>query len=113
MCSSDLDGPRKQVNEILGDGKDVGPLGAGGGGPLLTKTLLFVGQGAAGRRGRLGGGSNMFRAFDKSTGKVLAEIELPAGPSGTPMTYLVGGKQYIVVALADERLVALRLPESK
>ncbi len=107
------DGPRKQVNEILGDGKDVGPLGAGGGGPLLTKTLLFVGQGAAGRRGRLGGGSNMFRAFDKATGKVLAEIELPAGPSGTPMTYLAADKQYIVVALADERLVALSLPGTK
>ncbi len=40
------DGPRQMVSEIVG--KDVGPLGAGGGGPLLTKTLLFVGQGAGG-----------------------------------------------------------------
>src|ERR1044071_334259 len=59
------DGPRQKVNELLGNGKDVGPLGAGGGGPLLTKTLLFVGQGYGGRGGSSGGGGNFFRAFDK------------------------------------------------
>jgi quinoprotein glucose dehydrogenase len=103
------DGPRRQVNEAIGNGKDVGPLGEGGGGPLLTKTLLFVGQGASGRGGAGGGGSNFLRAFDKATGKVVAEIALPARPHGTPMTYLLGGKQYIVIATADSRLVALSL----
>lgn len=102
------DGPRQKVSEIVG--KDVGPLGAGGGGPLLTKTLLFVGQGAGGRGGRAGGGANLMRAFDKASGKVVAEITLPALPSGTPMTYLAGGKQYIVLATAEGKLVALNLP---
>jgi quinoprotein glucose dehydrogenase len=102
------DGPREQVSAVVG--KDVGPLGAGGGGPLLTKTLLFVGQGAAGRGGRAGGGANLLRAFDKATGKVVAEITLPGQPSGTPMTYMAGGKQHIIVATNDARLVALALP---
>ncbi|MEK6324063.1 MAG: pyrroloquinoline quinone-dependent dehydrogenase [Acidobacteriota bacterium] len=104
------DGPRKKVNELLGNGKDVGPLGAGGGGPLLTKTLLFVGQGASGRGGGGGGAGNFLRAFDKATGKVVAEIALAANPHGTPMTYMTRGKQYIVVATFDGRLVALTLP---
>jgi quinoprotein glucose dehydrogenase len=104
------DGPRKKVNEMLANGKDVGPLGAGGGGPLLTKTLLFVGQGSGGRGGGSGGGGNFLRAFDKATGKVIAEISLAAMPHGTPMTYMVSGKQHIVVATFDGRLVALSLP---
>jgi quinoprotein glucose dehydrogenase len=45
---------------------------------------------------------------------VLAEIELPAGTTGAPMTYLHGGKQYIVVAVggrdADPEWIALSLP---
>ncbi|MGH9854333.1 MAG: PQQ-binding-like beta-propeller repeat protein, partial [Blastocatellia bacterium] len=109
------DGPRKMINDVIkemsGKDVDVGPVGAGGGGPLLTKTLLFVGQGAGGRGGRAGGGANVLRAFDKATGKVIAEIPLPAQPSGTPMTYLAGAKQYIVVATMDGRLVGLSLPE--
>jgi len=104
------DGPRQKVNEIIGNGKDVGPLGAGGGGPLLTRTLLFVGQGVAGRGGGTGGGGNVLRAFDKANGKVIAEISLAAMPHGTPMTYLAGGKQYVVVATFDGRLTALALP---
>ena len=104
------DGPRQKVNEIIGNGKDVGPLGAGGGGPLLTKTLLFVGQGAGGRGGGGGGAGDVLRAFDKKSGKVIAEVQLPASPHGTPMTYLAGGKQYVVIATVDNRLVALALP---
>jgi quinoprotein glucose dehydrogenase len=104
------DGPRQKVNEVIGNGKDVGPLGAGGGGPLLTRTLLFVGQGSGGRGGGSGGGGNVLRAFDKKTGKVVAEVELDASPHGTPMTYLAGGKQYVVVATSNNRLVALALP---
>jgi quinoprotein glucose dehydrogenase len=103
------DGPRQKVSEIVG--RDVGPLGAGGGGPLLTRTLLFVGQGAGGRGGRAGGGTNLLRAFDKASGKVVAEFELPAQPSGTPMTYLAGGKQFIVIATSDSKLVGLSLGE--
>ena len=46
----------------------------------------------------------MLRAFDKATGKVVAEIPVPANPGGTPMTYMSGGKQYIVLATADGKL---------
>ncbi|HYP25189.1 MAG TPA: pyrroloquinoline quinone-dependent dehydrogenase [Blastocatellia bacterium] len=104
------DGPRAQVNEVLGNGKDVGPLGAGGGGPLLTKSLLFVGQGASGRGGSGGGGANVLRAFDKMSGKVLAEIQLPGVPHGTPMTYSVKGKQYIALTTANGQIISLSLP---
>lgn len=111
------DGPRQVINDTIktmtGKEIDVGPMGAGGGGPLLTKTLLFVGQGAGGRGGRAGGGANVLRAFDKATGKVVAEIPVPANPGGTPMTYLSGGKQYIVLATADGKLTALSLPSEK
>jgi hypothetical protein len=40
---------------------------------------------------------------------VIAEISLPAQPSGTPMTYMSGGKQFIVLAMTDGRLIALAL----
>jgi quinoprotein glucose dehydrogenase len=55
-----------------------------------------------------------FRAYDKTTGAVVAELELPAGTTGAPMTYLHRGKQYIVVAVggldAPPEWVALGLP---
>ena len=56
----------------------------------------------------------MFRAFDKKTGKIVWEIELPAGVSNSPMTYMVNGKQFIVVAVSGRNfpgeLVALAIP---
>jgi quinoprotein glucose dehydrogenase len=104
------DGPRKAVSKLVGH--DVGPLGSGGGGPLLTKTLLFVGQGAGGRGGRTGG-ANVLRAFDKSNGQVVATLELPAPPSGTPMTYLAGRKQFIAIATNAGNIVAFSLPGGK
>jgi quinoprotein glucose dehydrogenase len=74
--------------------------------------LLFVGQGASGRGGTGGGGANTLRAFDKASGKVIAEITIPAQPTGTPMTYLANGRQFIVIATNDGRLVALALPQA-
>ena len=56
----------------------------------------------------------MFRAFDKKTGKIVWEMELPAGVSNSPMTYMVNGKQFIVVAVSGRHypgeLVALAIP---
>jgi quinoprotein glucose dehydrogenase len=104
------------------------PLGnPGRSAPLLTKTLLFVGEGdpimvRAGSRLppqmpvsiAPGAGGKKFRAFDKATGAVLWETELPAGTTGAPMTYMYEGKQYLVVAVggADHRpeFIALGLP---
>lgn len=60
-------------------------------GLVATKTLLFAGEGD--------GGMPMFRAHDKKTGEILWETQLPAGPqTGLPVTYMHGGKQYIVFA---------------
>ncbi|HDZ10152.1 PQQ-binding-like beta-propeller repeat protein [Pseudohongiella sp.] len=79
--------------------------------PLVTSTLLFLAE-----AGHLSGdpGGPMFRAYDKVTGAVVAEIELPAKASGAPMTYFHQGYQYIVIAVATAdhpaELVALALP---
>ena len=51
----------------------------------------------------------MFRAYDKATGAVVAEIELPSKTTGAPMTYMHQGKQYIVVQLSTG-LQAFALP---
>jgi quinoprotein glucose dehydrogenase len=82
-------------------------------GPLVTRTLLFLAE-----AGNLSGdpGGPMFRAYDKRTGAVVAEIELPSKASGAPITYMHEGRQYIVIAVATRdhpaELVALSLPQS-
>lgn len=85
---------------------DPGPVGSQSTtGPVLTPTLLFLAQRDNGR--------NLLRAFDKASGEVIAEIELPLPPQGTPMTYMVDGKQYLGIATGggqDARLVTLTLP---
>jgi quinoprotein glucose dehydrogenase len=43
--------------------------------------------------------------YDKSSGEMLAEIELPANATGSPMTYMAGGKQYIVFPVGGGQLV--------
>ncbi len=83
-------------------------------GQLVTKTLLVAGEkGVAtqpdGRRGAL------LRAYDKATGKDVGSVYMPAPQSGSPMTYLVTGKQYIVVAISGQgfngEYVAFKLPD--
>ena len=75
-------------------------------GLLATRTLLFAGEGV--------GGEPILRAHDKATGEILAEIELPATQTGHPMSYMLDGTQYVVVAVGDQNtpaeLVALKLP---
>jgi quinoprotein glucose dehydrogenase len=81
-------------------------------GMLVTKTLLFAGEGA-GLYASDGGGGNIFRSYNKATGEIISEIELPANQSGIPMTYSINGKQYIVLAVGavghPGELVALTL----
>jgi quinoprotein glucose dehydrogenase len=85
---------------------DPGPVGSTSRtGPVLTKTLLFLAQSDGGR--------NLLRAFDKASGAVVHEAELPLPPAGTPMTFMVGAKQYLSIAVGggqDSRLVTLALP---
>jgi quinoprotein glucose dehydrogenase len=71
---------------------------------LVTKTLLFAGEGY--------GGAPVLRAYDKTTGGVLAELPLPGAASSKPMTYLLDGKQYLVLAVGRDipaELVAFAL----
>ncbi|MEJ0034138.1 MAG: PQQ-binding-like beta-propeller repeat protein [Bacteroidota bacterium] len=81
-------------------------------GMLVTKTLLFAGTGS-GMYASDFPGTNKFRAYDKTTGKLIAELELPANQCGIPMTYSVNGKQYIVMSVGAPgypgELVALSL----
>jgi quinoprotein glucose dehydrogenase len=108
------DGPR---NHPLLKGLNLPPLGTSGRRPpLLTKTLLFLGEGdKTAVRIPKGGGGDKFRAFNKATGDVVWETELPAGTTGAPMTYMADGKQYIVVAIGGvghlAEFVAFSLPQ--
>jgi quinoprotein glucose dehydrogenase len=82
-------------------------------GTLVTKTLVIAGEAgvvtmANGRRGA------MLRAYDKATGREVGAVYMPAGQSGSPMTYSLNGNQYIVVCISGGgytgELLAFRLP---
>ena len=57
----------------------------------------------------------MLRAYDKATGKQVGAVLMPAPQSGSPITYRVDGKQYIVVAVSGGsylgEYLAFRLPD--
>ncbi len=83
-------------------------------GILVTRTLMFAGEGAGVFATPTWAGGPMFYAYDKQTGEILWEFELPKNQSGIPMTYMVDGRQYIVMAVSARgepaELVALALP---
>jgi quinoprotein glucose dehydrogenase len=65
------------------------------GGPIVTAGgLIFIGATK----------DEKFRAFDKKTGQVLWEYQLPAGGYATPSTYMVDGKQYVVIAAGGAKM---------
>jgi quinoprotein glucose dehydrogenase len=81
-------------------------------GTLVTKTLLIAGEpSVTSTRGIRGA---MMRAYDKLTGADVGEVYLPAPQSGSPMTYILGGEQYIVIAVSGSgfagELLAFKLP---
>ncbi len=53
-----------------------------------------------------------FRAFDVETGQLLWQTELPAGGQATPMTYKIGGKQYVVIAAGGHGNLGTKLGDS-
>jgi quinoprotein glucose dehydrogenase len=81
-------------------------------GLLVTKTLVIMGdpQFTTSPRGR----GAMLRAYDKATGAEVGSILMPAPQSGSPMSYSVDGRQYIIVAVSGGNYtgeyVAYRLP---
>jgi len=81
--------------------------------PLTTKALVICGDpmtytDETGRKGA------RLRAYDKKTGEEKGAVFLPAEQSGSPMTYMLGGKQYIVLAIGgrgfSSEFIAFRLP---
>jgi len=82
-------------------------------GPLTTKTLVICGEGGF-YTNEYGVRGAMLRAYDKETGQEKGAVYMSAPQSGSPMTYMLKGKQYLVVAIGggnySSELVAYRLP---
>ena len=82
-------------------------------GTLVTKMLVIAGDPQVTTLPTRPRGA-MLRAYDKATGAEVGSVLLPAPISGSPMTYAVNGKQYIVTAVSggpySGEYIALRLP---
>jgi quinoprotein glucose dehydrogenase len=96
-------------------GLDIPRTGQGGmAATLVTRTLLISGEPRAGMTST-GVRGAMLRAYNKSTGKDVGAVYMPAPESGAPMTYMFNGKQYIVLAVSggaySGELLAYRLPD--
>ena len=95
-------------------GRPGGAGGSSGGiGILTTKTLVIAGEGGSfttpgGQRGA------MLRAYEKATGKEVGEVYMPGAQTGSPMTYMLNGRQFIVLgvsgAVLPGELIAYALP---
>jgi quinoprotein glucose dehydrogenase len=85
-------------------------------GNIVTKTLVILGDPSVTTTPDHPRGA-MLRAYDKKTGKEVGAVFMPAPQSGSPMTYMVNGRQYIVVAISggnySGEYVAFRLPASE
>jgi quinoprotein glucose dehydrogenase len=71
----------------------IGPIGT-----LTTKSLVISGE--SGFTSTPNGRGAKLYAYDKATGKEVANIFMPAPQTGTPMTYMLGGKQYLIVSIS-------------
>jgi quinoprotein glucose dehydrogenase len=77
----------------------TGQAGTSGIGLMVTRTLVVMGDPALTTTPEHPRGA-MFRAYDKQSGKEVGAVLMSAPQSGSPMTYLADGKQYIVVAIS-------------
>ena len=91
----------------------TGQVGTGGIGLMVTKTLAVMGDPQITTTPEHPRGA-MLRGYDKATGRQVGAILMAAPQSGSPMTYLVDGKQYIAVAISggsySGEYIALTLP---
>jgi quinoprotein glucose dehydrogenase len=92
----------------------TGQAGTSGVGLVITKTLVVMGDPQITTTPEHPRGA-MLRAYDKKTGQQVGAVLMPAIQSGTPMTYLLDGKQYIVVAVSggaySGEYIAYSLPD--
>ena len=83
-------------------------------GTLVTSTLVIAGE-AERTLTQAGESGAMLRAYDKLTGTEVGAVYIPAPQTGSPMTYMLNGIQYLVVAVGDNRhsgeLVVFKLPK--
>ena len=81
-------------------------------GVLTTKTLVIAGEGGI-HTNESGKRVALLRAYDKGTGEDVGAVEMPARQTGSPMTYMVNGKQFVVVAVSGNdgaEILAYALP---
>jgi quinoprotein glucose dehydrogenase len=79
---------------------------------LTTKTLLVAGEGGV-HTNEAGKRVALLRAYDKLTGEDVGAVEMPNKQTGSPMTYVIDGKQFIVLAVSGSdgaELLASALP---
>jgi quinoprotein glucose dehydrogenase len=92
----------------------TGQTGTAGVGLLVTKTLVIMGDPQITTMPNRPRGA-MLRAYDKKSGQQVGEVWMPAQQSGSPMTYSVNGRQFIVVAVSggaySGEYLAFSLPE--
>ena len=106
-------GKSRSANTPISPRKAFPPTGTENyGGPVVTAGgLIFIGATA----------DETMHAFDKDTGKVLWQAKLPFGGNATPSTYVVNGRQYVVISAGGSKsgrpaggsIVAFALPETK
>jgi quinoprotein glucose dehydrogenase len=107
--------PEEIKNHPALAGVNLGRTGRAGQPPgaLATKTLLIAAEPGYGPTPD-GARGSMLRAYDKRTGRELAALQLPAPQSGSPMTYMVDGRQYLVIAVSGDNhpgeLIAFAVP---
>ncbi len=85
-------------------------------GTLITKSLVIAGEGQRTSTPEHPPGA-MLRAYDKATGKDAGAVYMPAPQTGSPMTYMLNGKQYIIVAVSggnySGEYIAFTLPAAE
>jgi quinoprotein glucose dehydrogenase len=94
----------------------TGQPGTAGVGLMVTKTMVVMGDPQITTTSEHPRGA-MLRAYDKMTGKEIGAVYIPAPQSGSPMTYMADGRQYMVVAVSggnySGEYIAFRLPDSE
>jgi len=111
------DTPDVVRNHALLKGMDIPKTGQSGAvGLIVTKTLVIMGDPQVTTTPDHPRGA-MLRAYDKATGKQVGAVYLPAPQSGSPMTYRVNGRQFIVVAVSggaySGEYIAFALPATE
>ena len=82
-------------------------------GVLATKSLVIAGEGGV-HTNQAGQRVALLRAYDKATGADAGAVPMPEKQTGSPMTYMVNGRQFLVVAVSGANgaeLIAYALPQ--